>query len=787
MAYKAREVEMTYDFGKVVPAHDPDLIYFEGFKKTFGEDGNMIVIGVNDSSLYTPDNFYKYKLLSDELAKIKGVKNVLSLPRLYRLSKDTEKTRFVPEQVFTAIPEDQASLDSLLQKSLDLKFYQNRIYNTQTGATLILLTLDQSLVNSPYREVLLKDIVKAGSSFSDVTNIELHYAGLPYVRTLLASKVKEELNFFLILSIIVTAMILATFFRAWDAVLFPVIVICVMVVWCMGTLALFGYKITLLTGLLPPIIVVIGIPNCVYLLNRYHQEFHKTGDQTLSLHRVVSKIGIVTFITNFTTAIGFGVLAFTDIIILKEFGVVASLNVLFTFIVSIILIPSVFSYLPPPNSKRLRHLSFKAIDRPLTGLDILVHRHRYSVLLVSAVVVIICVVGVMKIQAVSFMVDDIPEDNRIKQDLRFFETHFSGVMPLEVVIDTKKPKGIMNLNVLKKVDQLEQFLVQTPYVSEPVSIVSFVKAGRQAFYNNKPSFYDLPNSHDKNFILRYFRGNDDQTSLMSSFADSSGRFMRVSMNVADVGSNKMNALVNNYLKPGFEEIFKDSDIDVNITGTTLLFIQGNKFLIENLRTSLILAFCIIAVIMAALFSNVRMIFISLIPNIIPLLITGALMGYFGIPLKPSTALIFSIAFGISVDDSIHFLAKYRQELLANNFFVPLAVSRSIRETGSSMIYTSIVLFSGFVIFSFSDFGGTVALGILTSTTLLMAMFTNLIVLPSLLLIFDDGKHKNDFYPPLIDYYEGVYREDEDEEIDLDKLEVKRDEEEPKDERRLVEQ
>jgi predicted RND superfamily exporter protein len=490
----------------------------------------------------------------------------------------------------------------------------------------------------------------------------------------------------------------------------------------------------------------------------------------LALSRVIRKIGIVTLITNFTTAVGFAVLAFTDIEILKEFGIVAGINILATFLVSIILIPAVFSYLQAPSPNQLRHLNFKGLDWILTGLDLLVHRQKYTIVGISLLIALMSLFGVSRLNSVSYMADDIPRDSRVWQDLQFFQQNFKGIMPLELVIDTGKRKGGSSLSFLRKVDLFENFVADIEHVSTAISLVDFLKAARQAFYNNNPAFYDLPNNQDKNFLQRYLRNPQGTSDLLATMVDSTGQQIRVSMKVADIGSDRMDSLLNNQLRPKVNELFGGTDVKATFTGTTLLFIKGNQFLVQNLRVSLLLAFIIIALIMAILFANFRMILISLVPNTIPLLITAGIMGYFNIPLKPSTALIFSIAFGISVDDSIHFLAKYRQELFSNSFFVPIAISKSIRETGPSMMYTSIVLFFGFVIFAGSEFGGTVALGILASTTLIIAMFTNLILLPALLLIFDSGKRSKDRHP-LIEHYDEFYHEESDEEIDMDQIRI----------------
>jgi uncharacterized protein len=772
MGYHARNVQMSFEFAKTVPVDDPDMIELLNFRELFGEDGNLVALGILDSGVYETKNFKKLYKLSRQLDTISGVNSVLSLPLIQRLEKDTVNLKFDVKPIFASgIPDNKHDFDSLIQVAFDQKFYSGQLVNEKNGATLVLISINGEVLNSPKRIVLTQKIIDLGTAFEAETGIELHYAGLPFVRSVVASKVKNELQFFLLLSVAVTGLILFFFFRTWDAVVFPMAIIAIVVVWVMGTIVLFGYKITILTGLIPPVIVVIGIPNSVYLLNKYHQEFEKHGNKIMAISRVIRKIGLVTLITNFTTAVGFLVLASTDITILREFGIVAGINIMATFMVSIILIPAVFSWLPSPGGKQLKHLKFKGVDFILNQMDILIHRHRTIIYSVTASLIVISAIGMYKVEAVSYMVDDLPASSEIKQDLLFFEKHFSGIMPLEIVVDTQKRRGVIDSKNLQKVDELEKFLASQRDISKPVSLVSFVKASRQAFYNNNPARYGLPNSREKNYILRYMRNQSDSSGLFNSFVDSTLTKMRLSMQIADIGSHKMDSLINGVIQPKIDSIFGDTDLKLSITGTTPLFIKGNKFLINNLWFSLCLAFIIIAIIMAILFVNFRMIIISLIPNVIPLLITAGIMGFAGIHLKPSTALIFSIVFGISVDDSIHFLAKYRQELFANKFFVPLAVSKSLKETGASMMYTSIILFAGFVIFVGSDFGGTVALGILTSITLLIAMITNLILLPSLLMTFDNGKRRKNAHPLIEQYDDGFYQADEDEEIDLDLIRV----------------
>ena len=745
MGYQSRNILWSFDLANIVPDNDEDMIYFKQFRETFGEDGNVMAFGVKDSAIYDLDVFRKFSEMTTSIESKEGINSVIGLPNLQKLVKDGKSGSFKLQNVFDAVPETQEELDKKLNEVAGLRLYSGQLLNKENGATLLLITIDKDVLNSKAREVLIPQVLGDAEKFERETGIDIRIAGLPYLRVTNTARAKSELNMFLIMSLAVTGIILFLFFRSFKAVIFPIIIIGIVVVWVLGTLALLKYKITILTGLIPPIIVVIGIPNSVYMLNKYHQEYLSHGDQMKALRRIIRKIGVVTLITNLTTAVGFMVLISTQIKILVEFGIVAGINIMATFIVSIIMIPAVFSLYKPPSQKHLKHLNFRIMDGVLTLIDYIVHRFRPGVFVATIGVVVVSAIGLSRIQAVSFMVDDLPEDDVVRKDLRFFEQNFSGIMPLEVIIDTGNKKGVQNLRNLRKIDQLETYLSSIEFISQPVSVVSFAKTARQAFYNQGERFYSLPNNRDLGFIMKYLSTGETE-ELSKPFIDSTQRYTRVRMQIADIGSIKLDSLIEDVVRPQIDSIFQKTKMTANLTGTTLIFIKGNKFLIRNLLTSMVIAFFIIAVIMGMLFRNFKMIVISVIPNMIPLLITAGLMGYFGIPLKPSTALVFSIAFGISIDNSIHLLAKYRQELFINKFNVSKAISVSIRETGSSMIYTAIILFFGFIIFTFSEFGGTIALGKLTAITLFVAMLTNVVLLPALIMQFDSGKRSKESHP-----------------------------------------
>jgi predicted RND superfamily exporter protein len=778
MAWQARKVEMTYDFAQVVSPTDPDMVYFQQFKKTFGEDGNVLVLGMQDSAVYQLGNFNELAALTDTLSKVRGVNGILSVTRLPRLEKDTATHTFRAVPIFKHAPQTQPELDSLMRVVNAQDFYKGQLISPTTGATLLALTMDPTYLNSSRREAVMREILGHAEQFRRKTGIRMHYAGLPYVRATMTTKVASEMKLFVGLTIAIMALTLFMFFRTWSAVVFPLLIVSVVVVWCLGSMVLLGYKINLLTGLIPSIIIVIGIPNCTYLLSRYHHDYRKSGNQVLAMARVVRKIGLVTLMNNTTTAIGFVVFCFTNIAILFQFGAVATINIFVAFLISFILMPIIFTLLPPPTPKQLEHLDAAPLTKLLEFFDYLVLERRTTVYLTAGVLVVLASFGVAKVKAVSFMVDDLPKESSVNSDLKFFEEHFNGVMPLEMVVDTGKPKGLLKLKNLERIDRLENFLRTQPVLTTPVSVVTFLKASTQAFYNGNPAYYHLPDNSEKNYVFSYLARSQATTGpegqltskLLRSFTDSAMQRARISLKIADIGSRNLDTLLTNQIEPQIRQIFNGTGMDVKLTGTTILFTKGNEYLINMLKESLIIAFGLVGLVVLILFRSIRAVFFTLLPNFFTLLLTGGIMGYFGIPLKPSTALIFSIALGVDGDNSIHLLAKFRQEMAANGRRVRAAISTTLSEAGTSMIYTSIVLFLGFSVFAFSEFGGTKALGLLMSASLLITNFSNLILLPALLVTFEHGKDEDSINQSGIRHYDDQYHEEDDDlELNLNRM------------------
>ncbi len=737
MGYRARNVELDYTYVALLPEDNPYYIDFMKFKKNFGEDANLGIIAVQDKDFFKLNKFKDWQKLQDSIKTVNGVVNVLSVANAIDLVKNTAEKKFEIKPIFSKNIKTQAELDSMETVFRNRPFYNRLVYNDSSNVFMMIITMDKKVINSKKREKTFQNIEKYSHAFSDKHKVHLRYSGLPYTRTKISLLIKKELLMFIFLAMIVTAAILYMFFRSFKVVMFSMLIVGIGVIWAMGSMGIFNYKITILTGMIPPLIIVIGIPNSVYLLNKYHSEYRKHKNKIKSLFVIIYKVGNATFLTNLTTALGFATFIITGNAFLIEFGIVASLNIMGIFILSITLIPIFFSYLPAPSHKHVKHLDYTLVNKFIGKLVFLVENKRKLVYAVVTVVVGLSIYGITLIKTEGYIIDDIPHDNPVYTDLKFLEKNIGGVLPLEITIDTEKKKKAFQYKVLKNIDVLEQKLSNIKDLSKPISVVDALKYARQAYYNGSKAAYKFPTKNELAFIVDYLPKQNantkgDALKVLNSFVDKDKQIARVSYRLNDIGTIK-NKIVADSIENIAKTIFNPKKYDVGITGSGIIFTQGTNFLVHNLLTSLGLAIALIALFMASMFKSLRMIIISLIPNFIPLLFTAAIMGYFSIPIKPSTVLVFSIAFGISVDNAIHFLAKYRQELAYTQGNIEKAAINSLRETGVSIIYTAGILFFGFGIFTVSQFGGTKALGLLVSITLLIAMLSNLIFLPTLLL------------------------------------------------------
>ena len=749
MGYFASKVKLSYDFSRAIPTDNPKYKDYMAFRQKFGDDGNVLVIAVQSEHFFDLKNFKAYTNLQEELKKVPNVSSVLSVPSAINLKKNelTEKLNAI--KIFSDSIATQPALDSAKVEFFNLPFYKSLLYNQQTNSYLMAVGINKDSLNSPKRSKIIQDILVCTKSYETSSNIQAHISGLPLIRTILGDSIQKEMKFFLIGSLALSTLILLLFFRSGSTTILSLLVVLFGVIWSLGVLYLCGYKITLLTALTPPLVVVIGIPNCIYFINKYHTSYLKSKNKNNALIDMVSKMGVVTLFCNITAAIGFAVFAFTSSAILKEFGVVAGTSIMLIFFISFILLPAVLSYLPAPKPAQTKYLDNKWVINFLLVIERWVISNRKTVYTITSLILIASIAGIFRLKTVAFIVDDLPKTDKLYTDLKFFEKNFKGVMPLEIVVDTKRRNGLAGtraLTVFSKIDSLSQYIANQPNMNRPLSIAEGLKFAKQAFYEGDSANYQMPNMFDGAFVGEYLRPdkNDSNSSknnlakMLTSFMDSGRQSTRVSVNMADVGTLKLPDILHGIEKRA-SELFDTTQYNVKLTGTSITFLEGSRYIINGLKESIFWGFLLISLCMLYLFKSFKILLCSLIPNIIPLIITAGVMGWAGVPLKPSTVLVFSVALGIAIDITIRFLVNYKQELPVHNNNVKATVIATIRHTGLSIVYTSLVLVAGFIIFCFSSFGGTIALGWLTSVTLLVATLTNLVLLPVLLLGRGKGK------------------------------------------------
>ncbi len=739
MGWEASRVQLSYDFTRALPTDNPKYVDYQAFLKTFGGDGNTMVVGIQSEKFYTPAFFNQLVDFTASLKKIPGVTDILSIPDVVTLKKDTTNNRLVPVKIFHPPYPSQAVLDSEKTVFENLPFYRKLLYNPDTHSYLLAVSVNSDSINSKSRTRLINDILTRVDSFEKNTNTRVYSSGLPFIRTTIGNRIKKEMQWFLMGSLLLLVITLLIFFRSFSATLMSLLVVSMGVVWSLGTLVLLGYKITLLTALIPPLVVVIGIPNCIYFLNKYHTAYRDVNNQEKALITMVGRMGIVTLFCNIAAAIGFAVFALTHSDLLKEFGEVAGINIMVLFLISLVFIPPVLSYLPPPKSKHTRYLDNAFLEKLLLRIERWTFHHARWVYGVTAIVLVFSLLGIFRIKSEGFIVDDLPKNDKVYTDLKWFEQNFGGVMPLEIIVDTKRKKGIFRIKPIEKIDELSAYIYANPATAKPLSFVEGLKFAKQAYYDGDSLSYTVPYESDLLFMAPYLENKGDPNTekkglakLINSFMDSTQRLARISVNMKDVGSVELPKILTDFDHKA-HEIFDTASYKVTFTGSSVSFLEGSSFIIKGLKESIFWAFILITLCMLYLFRSFRILVCSLVPNVIPLLVTAGVMGWAGIALKPSTVLVFSVALGIAIDVTIRFLINYKQELPHYNYQVPNTLVQTIRHTGISIIYTSMVLIAGFVIFCISDFGGTKALGWLTSLTLIVGTLTNLILLPVLIL------------------------------------------------------
>lgn len=772
LGYEAMQVRMDYGYARMLSEDDEVYLQNKKFKELFGDEANAIAVGINDKELLTDySHFEKFRKLDKDIKAHQSVRTTFGPLEAINLRMATvdngnggKRRAFEPIKIFDESITSQASLDSVSNIFFGLPFYTDLLYSSDTNVYLFTITLDPEILNSSERQKVVSEIEDIIMAYSADAGVDVHISGHPYIRTEITNLIKKELLIFTLLAVLVCVIILYIFFRSFKIIFASLIVVALSLVWSFGYMVLCGYQITILTSMIPPLLIVIGIPNIIYMFNKYHAEYKLHGQKVKALHRTICKIGNASFVTNLTTACGFATFIVTSNSLLIEFGVVASLGIMTVFLLSLQIIPIFFSLSKPPSVKATKHIDNKIITGIIAKIENIVTYKRKNVYIAFIAVVVVMLAGTFLIGRAGYILDDVPEDSRLCKDTRFLEDNFGGVSPIEIVVISKDTlrNDLDYVDQIELLDSLQRRLRKYPELSRSLSIADAVKFLYQSLKSGNS--YELPPSPDTYSTIMKRMPEMKGMGLAKSFIDSTKTATRVSMNIRDVGCDRIEELLP-LLRDDISAVFPADRYETIITGNSIMNYTGTTYLTENLFLSLALAILVIALFLLWMFRSIKVTLLSLIPNLIPMIVTAGVMGYFGIMIKPSTILVFSIAFGISVDDTIHYLAKYSQELKHTDGNIGQSVRNALSETGMSMIYTSIILVLGFGIFIISAYGGSRSMGILVSTALFVAMFSNIILLPSLLMTLEHHFNKKVFNEQFLQIY------NEEDEIDLDELKI----------------
>ena len=740
LGLKAFNMKMGHNMANTLPESDTTMVVYRQFLEKYGQDGRSIFVGMYDENLFTLEHFQDYYDLNAKIREITGVTECLSVTRVYNLKKNDSIKKFELTQVVKQRPETQAEVDAIREEIMSLTMYDGLLFNSEKHSTTMLISLEDEYVNSKKRTELVSSLKQLINNYGKAHNIEMRISGMPYIREVTTQKMVKEIVGFTVLAIFVAGLILYLFFRSWRPLVSVVTIVLLSVIYMFGIMVLLNFDVTILTGVLPPLLIIIGVENSIFMLNKYHREYNVCHDKMQALHNVIVRIGPANFLTNVTTAVSFASFIITRNVLLVPFGILASVCIMLTYVMTMVLLPTFFSYQKKPEGKLVNYMNNPNINYIMEKVSAFVLSKKRVVYAVLALLLTLCVIGAMRMTTSGRVVDDIAKNDKLYKDIMFFEDNVGGVMPFEISIDTRKPKGVMNANFIRKVQQLQDTLALYPEFSRPLSIAEVVKFARQGFFNGDRKQYKVPSNNEFGFIMKYMpeTKGGELPKIVTQYIDSQMQSTRVSVQMANVTTPEIDN-ISKSLKPKIDKIFPKEKYDVVMTGSAMVTLQGTNYLIVNLSHSLLLAFIVIALLMAITFHKFKMVIISLIPNLIPLLFTAGVMGFCGIPLKMSTILVFSIALGISVDNTIHYLARYRLQMKINNNDIKKSVMAAILETGPSMIYSASVLICGFLIFAFSSFGGTKIVGFLVPFTLLIALITNILVLPALVLTFNRKK------------------------------------------------
>ncbi len=719
----ASRVQFDFTIENLFPENDPEVdAYFE-FREEFEREDDLISLAYDAGDPFSRENLLSTRMLTEAFSKIEGISEVTSLTNV-ELFEPGEN--LVMAAVYRTVPGTQDSLDLLKGRVMSSQLLTDNLVSSDGKTAAFILELDDDVNNHEGRE----RVIKVMGEISASTAWKWYEAGIPILRTRYVQYMLDDYGRFFVPVTIVLFGILFLLFRTLRGVLLPFSAVLIADFWALGIMGALGLTINIVTYIVPTLVLIIGVADSIHILVKFHEELIRGRDKREAIRITVQKIGSAIMLTSVTTSVGFLSLVSTNITMIREFGAIVAVAVIFAFIVSITFIPAMLVILKMPSEAKLQRVTRSLRHRFLKWVVSMNNRHQTPIVVVSSLLVFTFIFYAMKIDPHSSLMEDLTSGNRLYDDMTFMEERMGSVLPFEVIITASSDDGPMEDGIkapenLHAIAKLQEKLSSFPEIGKTISAVDYLKEMNQAFHESDPAFYAIPASRE--MVAQYIFLQEEQFETLANFDYSSAR---LAGRIADVTSRRAQEITDEVMLWCKKNL--PSSLDVRLTGTTLMALKINQYLVTNLVVSFLIAFGVIFVSMWVLFRSVKLAAISMIPNFIPLLFMAGVMGFFHIKLRPTTAMTFAIAFGIAVDDTIHYLARFRQELFAHGGHYREANELTLLTTGKAIISTSLILSAGFLIMVSSNFLPSRDFGFLSAVTMLGALLGDLFFLPAVL-------------------------------------------------------
>lgn len=736
MSVKIVDLEFDYDFDKFFPSNNSQTDFYQNHRQVFETDNDFALIAVSNggNSVYDSSFLHKVKSFSDELSEYYLIKNIQSVISAREQLKAPFSNQIFEKKYLRIDQPEYYSIDSariterpeIMNAFIDEEakhltlFIQHKQYLSKEGCDSLV-----THINSVIADYDFKDVYRAGRSFGQVYYVDI---------------MKTELTFFILISMVLVVFFLLLAFKSAWGIWLPLTVVTITLVWITGFMGAVDQPVNLIMTVLPTIMFVVAMSDVIHLVSKYLDEIRQGSEKLTALKTAYKEIGWATFLTSLTTAVGFLSLLMVGVEPIQVFGKYTAIGVVIAFVLAYTLLPALLYFSPIPKiaNKPLYDVYWNKVLHK--GFRIVL-RKRKVIILISLIVISISCVGFFQLKSNNYLLDDLKKDDPVKQEFMFFQEHFAGVRPFELAIQVKdSSKSVFDADIIRQINKVDQYLLSHYGLEQVNSLPSIIKVLNRGNHMGDSEYYKLPESDKElNKIINQLKSFGYKSGKLKNMIDSTGTYTRSFSTIGDLGNIEISSR-NEAFKEAMDTLVNSKEVDLTITGTAHLLDVNMKYLSTSLMQGLLLALAIVALIMGFLFKSLRIVLIAIIPNVLPLIMIAAVMGFFDIPLKMTTSIIYTIAFGIAVDDTIHFMTKYKLEL--NKGRSPLyALKRTYISTGKAIIVTSLIIAGGFLLLIFSSFLGTFYIGLLISLTLLFAVISDLFVLPLLLIYFYRPKNK----------------------------------------------